>query len=100
MFEEGKDSLRAKLVAEGFLLGKLEAKREAELKAKLEDLACMVSIMERLLTKRFGPISDSTHDQMTAATEEQLLTWAERMLDAPSLAEVFSDRESIFPPST
>lgn len=67
MIEENVDKWRAKAVAEGMLLEKF------------------------LIKKRFGPISRSTHARLTGATEAQLQPWADRILDAHSLAEVFSD---------
>ena len=76
MLEENIDKWRAKAVAEGMLLGKLEGG---------------TTLLERQLMKRFGPISVSTHARLNAATEEQLLIWGERILDARSLAEVFND---------
>lgn len=80
MIEENVDKWRAKAMAEGALLGKLEGKHEAS-----------VSILEKFLMKRFGPISLSTHARLRAASEDQLQAWVDRILDARSLAEVFSD---------
>ena len=49
------------------------------------------TLLERQLAKRFGPLSDDTRARLRAARSEQLETWAERVLDAPSLAQVFGD---------
>jgi flagellar biosynthesis/type III secretory pathway protein FliH len=49
------------------------------------------TLLERLLAKRFGPLSNDTRARLRAARAEQLETWAERVLDAPSLAQVFGD---------
>ena len=76
MLEENIDKWRAKAVAEGMLLGKLEGG---------------TSLLARQLMKRFGPISASTHARLSSTTEAQLQTWADRILDAQSLAEVFND---------
>ena len=46
-------------------------------------------MLERLLSKRFGPLSDDTRQRLTQATSDQLETWAERLLDAPTLSAVF-----------
>ncbi|MDP1651587.1 MAG: DUF4351 domain-containing protein, partial [Rhodocyclaceae bacterium] len=65
---------------EGILKGKLEGKLEGE-----------SMLLERLIARRFGPIADATRDRLKAATAEQLENWAERILDASTLAEVFGD---------
>lgn len=51
------------------------------------------TLLERLLTKRFGPLTEDIHSRLQAATSEQLETWAERILDARHLNEVFSRDE-------
>jgi flagellar biosynthesis/type III secretory pathway protein FliH len=84
MLEENMDKWRAKAIAEGVLLGKLEGKIEGKLEGS-------TALLERQLMKRFGLISESTHARLTAATQEQLQTWADRILDAQSLTEVFND---------
>jgi len=88
MLEENIDKFRAKAIAEGVLLGKQEGKIEGQLLGQIEG---SVTLLERQLMKRFGPISDSTHVRLKAATQNQIQTWAERILDARSLAEVFND---------
>jgi len=47
------------------------------------------AVLERLLAKRFGPLTDDTRQRLAGATPEQLETWAERLLDAPTLSAVF-----------
>jgi hypothetical protein len=56
---------------------------------KLEGEAAM---LERLLTKRFGSLNEEVRSQLHTASLEQLDTWAERILDAPTLEAVFEDR--------
>ena len=46
-------------------------------------------LLTRLLTKRFGPLSPDTAQRLQTATTEQLELWADRILDAPTLAAVF-----------
>ncbi|MFZ4625017.1 MAG: Rpn family recombination-promoting nuclease/putative transposase [Rhodoferax sp.] len=48
-------------------------------------------VLERQLTKRFGPLSQETSQRLHTATAEQLELWADRILDAATLATVFSD---------
>ena len=47
------------------------------------------AILERLLTKRFGPLTADTRAKLNAASLEELDRWADRILDAPTLAAVF-----------
>ena len=48
-------------------------------------------MLQRLLTKRFGPLTDATSQRLKNATSEQLELWADRILDAPTLVAVFED---------
>jgi hypothetical protein len=50
-----------------------------------------VILLERLLIKRFGPLSDDTRARLQSASHAQLEDWAERILDARRLSEVFGD---------
>jgi hypothetical protein len=50
------------------------------------------ALLERQLIKRFGAaFHDEIHARLNSATSEQRARWAERILDAPSLAEVFGE---------
>ena len=49
------------------------------------------NVLERQLTKRFGPLSDDTRTRLKNATAEQLELWADRILDAPTLAAIFGN---------
>lgn len=80
MLETNMDRIRANAVAEGVLLGKLEGKLEGE-----------STLLERLIIKRFGPVADDTRSRLRTATADQLENWAERILDARTLMEVFGD---------
>jgi hypothetical protein len=48
-----------------------------------------VALLERQLSKRFGPLNESTRSRLNNATLVQLEDWAERLLDAPTLKDVF-----------
>jgi flagellar biosynthesis/type III secretory pathway protein FliH len=48
-------------------------------------------VVERQLARRFGPLAAETRARLQAATLEQLDRWADRLLDAATLEEVFSD---------
>ena len=43
----------------------------------------------RLLTKRFGPLTDTTSQRLKNATSEQLELWADRIQDAPHIVAIF-----------
>ena len=48
-------------------------------------------IIQRQLTKRFGPLDAETLTRLQTAPCEQLEIWAENLLDAATLDEVFKD---------
>ena len=48
-----------------------------------------LQFLARLLFKRFGPLDDQTTARLKTATLDQLDTWADRILDAPTLQAVF-----------
>lgn len=76
--EEGLQKGLQQGMQQGMQQGKLEGKLEGE-----------VIFLERQLTKRFGPLSNETRARLRTATESQLEQWADRILDAPTLAAVF-----------
>ena len=47
------------------------------------------AMLTRFLTKRFGPLDESTQEQVGSASVEQIEAWSDRVLDASTLAEVF-----------
>ena len=44
--------------------------------------------LQRLLVKRFGPLSDHAAQQIESATADQIDLWIDRVLDAQSLNDV------------
>ncbi len=48
-------------------------------------------LLTRLLNKRFGPLSIEASQRLQTATPEQLEVWTDRILDAPTLADVFAE---------
>jgi len=59
-------------------LGRQEGRLEGEL-----------VLLERQLGKRFGPLTEETRARLRKATTEQLETWADRVLEAKTLEDVF-----------
>ena len=49
------------------------------------------AVIQRLLTKRFGSLNAETLTRLQTAPCEQLESWAENLLDAATLDEVFKD---------
>ena len=47
--------------------------------------------LERLLQRRFGPLSEATMARLQAATSDELDRWTDRLLDAASLDALFAD---------
>jgi predicted transposase/invertase (TIGR01784 family) len=47
-------------------------------------------LLEKLLTSKFGPLSEETAQRLQRATESELMLWAERSLTATTLDEVFA----------
>ena len=49
------------------------------------------SLIERQLTRRFGPPNAETQARLKTATLEQIEQWAENILDAVTLEDVFKN---------
>jgi hypothetical protein len=50
-----------------------------------------VEVLVRLLERKFGPLDAVSRARLATADSDQLLGWAERVLTAGRLAEVFAD---------
>jgi hypothetical protein len=48
------------------------------------------AILERLLVRRFGPLSEHTKSRLHSATPEQIERWADAILDAKTLDDVLA----------
>ena len=46
-------------------------------------------VLRRLLTRKFGPLPDWVADKLAEADNDQILQWADRVLDETSLQAVF-----------
>ena len=49
------------------------------------------TILRRQLTRRFGPLPQNVLDRLVRADSRQLETWADRVIDATCLDEVFAE---------
>ena len=65
---------------QGLQRGVQQGKREGE-----------ALLLERQLTRRFGPLSDGIKERLRTASATQLETWALNFVDATDLDHVFSD---------
>jgi len=64
----------------GRLQGRLEGRLEGE-----------QSLLVRQLRKRFGPLDAATEARLQAASTAEIERWAERILEARQLADVFTE---------
>jgi hypothetical protein len=48
-------------------------------------------LLERLLTKRFGSLTEATRARLRAGSSEERQLWAERIFDALNVDDVFND---------
>ena len=48
-------------------------------------------LLQRQITRKFGGLDYLTEEKVNQASEADLERWAERILDAKTLAEVFGD---------
>lgn len=76
--KEMKQQARQEGLLEGRLEGKLEGRLEGE-----------VTVLERQLTRRFGPLSEAVQQKLAEATQQQLESWTDRILDATRIEDVF-----------
>lgn len=79
---EYQSEFARRYVAEGEAKGKAEGRAEGEAKGKAE-------LLMKLLTLRFGPLSEETLVRLRSATGEEMELFAERVLAARSLDEIF-----------
>ena len=69
-------------LAERFKLWEQGVKTEARLEGE-------ALVLQRQLTRRFGPLPEWVQTRLRSASSEELETWADRVLDATRLEEVF-----------
>ena len=71
---------------EGILLGMEQGEARGEERGRLRGLRDTVA---RQLTLRFGPLNAATQQKLEQASPEQLDRWADALLTASTLEEVF-----------
>ncbi len=80
---------KARGMAEGKARGMAEGKAEGKAQGKAEAL---VSVLERLLVTKFGPLPKWAKDRIHRAPVEQADRWVNKVLDASALEEVIGRR--------
>jgi predicted transposase/invertase (TIGR01784 family) len=72
--EKLTEQVRAKALEQGRMVGRAEGE---------------AAILLRLLTRRFGPLTPEVQARLVGATTDELELWADRVLNAPTLDDVF-----------
>jgi predicted transposase/invertase (TIGR01784 family) len=73
-------------LVEGLQQGKQQGRQEGRQEGRQQG---EMALLVRQLTLRFGPLNAETHHRIETATLEQLEQWAENILDAATLEDVF-----------
>ena len=88
MIEERIDSWSEQILQQGVQQGVLLGMQQGKLEGKLEGQA---QLLRRFLVRRFGVLPAGVEAQISAASLEQMESWFDRSVDAPSLGAVFTD---------
>lgn len=78
-YELGLRMEKEKAAAEGHAEGRAEGRAEGER-----------AFLQKVLTLKFGPLSDEARERLQGANEADLTLWLERALSATTLDDVFS----------
>ena len=73
-FKQWEEEVARKAIEQGAQKGRLEGE---------------ALLLQRMLTRRFGPLPDWAQQRLRSASSEELETWADRVLDAQRLEDVF-----------
>jgi len=87
MIGERIDIWKEQLIEQGMLAGKMESMQQGKLEGKLEGQA---ELLRRFLIRRFGILPAGVESQISAANLEQIESWFDHCMDAPSLGAVFT----------
>ena len=89
--EENIVSTAERLRREGKAEGKTEGKAEGKAEGKIEgELNGRAATLQRQLVRRFGPLPKGIEPRLHNGTVAELEHWADRVLDAHTLDEVFA----------
>lgn len=88
MMKEQSRSWEHQWLQQGVQQGMQQGIREGLQQGKREGEALL---LERQLTRRFGPLPDDVKERLRTAGAAQLETWALNFVDATGLDQVFAD---------
>ena len=80
---EGRTEGRAEGLAEGLERGMQQGMRRGRVDGER-------AVLERQLRRRFGSLSPEVEDRVAGASAVDLETWADKVLDADTLEDVFN----------
>ena len=83
MISERIDTWREQLLQQGVRRGQLEGKLEGKLEGQ-------VQLLRRILVRRFGAVPATAEAQISMASLDQVESWFDRSIDAPSIDAVFA----------
>ena len=103
MIGERIDIWKEQLIEQGMLAGKIEGMQQGMQQGKLEGklegvhegmqqgkLEGQAELLRRVLIRRFGILPAAVETQISAASLEQIESWFDQSMDAPSLGVVFT----------
>ncbi|MCH2559118.1 MAG: DUF4351 domain-containing protein [Alcanivorax sp.] len=85
-FEEWKERQRLVGVEQGVAQGMEQGLEQGVARGRLEGERALVA---RQIQRRFGELPAHLNLRLQSASEEELATWADRILDAKSLDDLF-----------
>ncbi len=88
MMSQFAQDIREKALQEGMQQGIRKGLLEGEAKGEVKGEA---KLLLRMLPRRFGPLPDEIYERVYKADPNTIELWADRVLDAESLEDVFSD---------
>jgi hypothetical protein len=90
MRSEGMQKGMAQGIEQGLLQGRQLGRQEGKLEGKLEGKQeGELAVLTRQLSRRFGALDAATIERLRRATPAELEHWADNILDAQTLEEVF-----------
>ena len=86
----GIDLKQTQFYKDVFAEGERLGEQRGEQRGRQQEAA---SLLLRQLTRRFGPLPDWAEQRLQSAPLSELESWAERVLDAPTLDAVWTGTE-------
>nr|VFK67758.1 MAG: protein of unknown function (DUF4351) [Candidatus Kentron sp. UNK]VFK73099.1 MAG: protein of unknown function (DUF4351) [Candidatus Kentron sp. UNK] len=90
MMSQFAQDIRQKALHEGIQQGMQRGRQEGRQEGLLEGEA---KLLLRMLPRRFGPLPNEISERIHKADPDTIESWADRVLDAKSLDDVFSENK-------